>query len=244
MKDLNVVVYLDDLLVMGRDESEHLRNLDRVLQRLQENGLKVKKKSKCEFGKIQIEYLGYVLDGRGMYPSKDKVRAIHDAPAPTNVKELRAFLGLVNYYGRFVPQQSTVLAPLYRLLKDQTTWRWSKAEQDSFNKCKELLTSDKVLVHYDPNLPLTLACDASAYGIGAVIQHTTPNGEEHPVAYASRTLSPAEKKYSQIEKEALSLVYGVKKSHQYLWGRQFNLITDHRPLLMLTSAESTRDFQQ
>ena len=232
MKDLNVVVYLDDLLVMGKDDAQHLRNLDRVLQRLQENGLRVKK-SKCEFGRTRIEYLGHVLDEKGVYRSKDKVRAIHEAPAPTNVKELRAFLGLVNYYGRFVPQQSTVLAPLYRLLKEQTTWKWSKAEQDSFNKCKELLTSDKVLVHYDQDLPLTLACDASAYRIGAVIQHTTPNGEEHPIAYASRTLSPAEKKYSQIEKEALSLVYGVKKFHQYLWGRQFNLITDHRPLLTL-----------
>lgn len=232
MKELNVVVYLDDLLVMGRDESEHLKNLDRVLRCLQENGLRVKK-SKCEFGRTQIEYLGHVLDEKGVYPSEDKVRAIQDAPTPTNVKELRAFLGLVNYYGRFVPQQSTVLAPLYRLLKDQVTWRWNKAEQDSFNKCKELLTSDKVLVHYDQSLPLTLACDASAYGIGAVIQHTTPDGKEHPIAYASRTLSSAEKKYSQIEKEALSLVYGVKKFHQYLWGRQFNLVTDHRPLLTL-----------
>ncbi|CAL9702513.1 unnamed protein product [Knipowitschia caucasica] len=232
MRDLNVLVYLDDLLVMGRDETEHLLNLDRVLQRLQENGLRVKK-SKCDFGKTQIEYLGHMLDEKGVYPSKDKVRAVHDAPTPTNIKELRAFLGLVNYYGRFLPQQSTVLAPLYKLLKDQTKWRWSKVEQSAFDKCKEMLTGDKVLVHYDPSLPLSLACDASAYGIGAVIQHTTHDGQERPVAYASRTLSPAEKNYSQIEKEALSLVYGVKKFHQYLWGRKFNLITDHKPLLTL-----------
>uniref|UniRef100_A0AAV2KXD0 ribonuclease H n=1 Tax=Knipowitschia caucasica TaxID=637954 RepID=A0AAV2KXD0_KNICA len=232
MRDLNVLVYLDDLLVMGRDEAEHLLNLDRVLQRLQENGLRVKK-SKCDFGKTQIEYLGHMLDEKGVYPSKDKVRAVHDAPTPTNIKELRAFLGLVNYYGRFLPQQSTVLAPLYKLLKDQTKWRWSKVEQSAFDKCKEMLTGDKVLVHYDPSLPLSLACDASAYGIGAVIQQTTHDGQERPVAYASRTLSPAEKNYSQIEKEALSLVYGVKKFHQYLWGRKFNLITDHKPLLTL-----------
>ncbi len=112
-------------------------------------------------------------------------------------------------------------------------WQWGKKEQCAFNKCKELLTSDKVLVHYDPQLSLTLACDASAYGIGTVLQHTMPNGEEHPIAYASRTLSPAEKNYSQIEKEALSVIYGVKKFHQYLWGRSFNLMTDHRPLVTL-----------
>ncbi|KAJ7997984.1 hypothetical protein DPEC_G00217830 [Dallia pectoralis] len=110
MKDLNVVVYLDDLLVMGRDETEHLMNLDRVLQRLQENGLRVKK-AKCDFWKTQIEYLGHTLDGKGVYPSKDKVRAVHDAPTPTNIKELRAFLVLVNYYGRFFAAAKYCLDP-------------------------------------------------------------------------------------------------------------------------------------
>lgn len=106
-------------------------------------------------------------------------------------------------------------------------------EQRAFGKCKDLLTNDRILVHYDPSLPLTLACDPSAYGIGAVLQHTMPTGEERPVAYASRTLSPAEKKYSQIEKEGLALIFGVKKFHQYLWGRKFKMVTDHKPLLTL-----------
>ncbi|KAK9515825.1 hypothetical protein VZT92_026433 [Zoarces viviparus] len=229
MKGLPVVVFLDDLLIMGRTEKEHLHNLQKVLQRLQERV----KRSKCEFGKTRVEYLGHVLDEQGIHPSKDKVRAIQEAPAPTNVKELQAFLGLFNYYGRFVPQQSTVLAPLYRLLRGQVIWKWTEVEQVAFVKCKELLTSDRVLAHYDPSLPLTLACDASAYGIGAVIQHTMPDGVERPIAFASRTLSSAEKKYSQIEKEALGLIYGVKKFHQYLWGRHFNLVTDHKPLLIL-----------
>ena len=132
-----------------------------------------------------------------------------------------------------MPNQSTVLAPLYRLLKDQVEWEWKRPEQGAFDKCKELLISDKVLVHYDPDLPLTLACDSSAYGIGAVIQHEMPSGKKRPIAYASRTLAPAEKKYSQIEKEGLSLIFGVKKFHQYLWGRKFKLVTDHKPLLTL-----------
>nr|XP_055073117.1 uncharacterized protein K02A2.6-like [Misgurnus anguillicaudatus] len=232
MKDLDVVVYLDDLLVTGRTEQEHLLRLQAVLKRLQENGLRVKK-SKCEFGKKQIEYLGFVLDSKGLHPSPDKVTAIKDAPAPTCVKELRAFLGLVNYYGRFLPNQSTMAAPLYRLLRDNVTWEWKQSEQSAFEKCKDLLTDESVLVHYDPSLPLTLACDSSAYGIGAVLQHTMPTGEERPVAYASRTLAPAEKKYSQIEKEGLALIFGVKKFHQYLWGRKFKMVTDHKPLLTL-----------
>ncbi|XP_078253747.1 ER membrane protein complex subunit 2 isoform X1 [Rhinoraja longicauda] len=232
MKDLNVVVYLDDLLITGKTEREHLQNLHKVLQRLQESGLRVRD-AKCEFGKKQIEYLGHVLNSQGIQPSLEKVRAIKDAPAPTCVKELRAFLGLVNYYGRFMPNQSTVLASLYRLLKDQVSWEWKSREQKAFDKCKSLLTSDKILVHYDQKLPLTLACDSSAYGIGAVIQHKMPTGEERPIAFSSRTLSAAEKKYSQIEKEGLALIFGVKKFHQYLWGRKFKLVTDHKPLLTL-----------
>lgn len=209
MKDLNVVnVYLDNLLVTGKTEQEHLQKLQKVLQRLQESGLRVKK-SKCEFGKKQIEYSGHVLNSQGIHPSLDKVKVINDAPAPTCVKELRDFLGLVNYYERIImPNQNTVLSPLYRLLKDQMSWEWKRQEQKDFDKYKELLTSERILVHYDPNLPLTLDCDSSAYGIGAVIQHKMPTGEEHSIAFASRTLAPAEKKYSQIEKEGLALIFG------------------------------------
>ncbi|KAJ8352214.1 hypothetical protein SKAU_G00236900 [Synaphobranchus kaupii] len=146
MKDLPVVVFLDDLLVTGRTEKEHLDNLQKVLQRLQENGLRVKH-PKCEFAKTRIEYLGHVLDEHGIHPSKDKVRAIQEAPAPTNITELQAFLGLFNYYGRFVPQQSTVLAPLYKLLGPDVKWKWTGEQQAAFVKCKELLTSDQVLAH-------------------------------------------------------------------------------------------------
>lgn len=120
MKDLPVVVFLDDLLITGRSEEDHLFNPERVLRRLQENGLWVKC-SKCEFCKTQLEYLGYILDERGIYPAEDKVRAIQEAPVPTNVKEHQAFLGLYNYYGKSLSQQSTVMAPLYRLLREKVT---------------------------------------------------------------------------------------------------------------------------
>ena len=107
---------------------------------------------------------------------------------------------------------------------------WDAKCAKAFAEAKKVLTSSDVLVHYDPSLPITLAGDASAYGVGAVISHTFPDGSERPIAFASRSLSASEKNYAQLEKEALSLVFGVKKFHQYLYGRRFTLVTDHKPL--------------
>ena len=137
----------------------------------------------------------------------DKIKAVEDAPTPTNVMELKSYLGLLTYYGKFLPNLATRLAPLYKLLGKKTTWRW-RAEQDkAFQESKQLLTSSPLLVHFDS---LVLACDASAYGIGAVLAHRLPDGAEKPIGYASRTLNPAERNYSQLEKEGLSCVFGIK----------------------------------
>jgi len=118
---------------------------------------------------------------------------------------------MVQYYAKFLPDLATQLAPLHRLLEKEVKWSWGAEEEASFRVMKEKLLQDKVLVHYDPDLPLVLATDSSSYGLGAVLSHCTPEGEEPPIAYASHSLSETEKKYSQIEKEALSLVWGVKK---------------------------------
>ena len=126
-----------------------------------------------------------------------------------------------------------MLAPLYHLLRKHASWRWSTAERDAFQASKDLLSSSSLLVHFDPQVPLTLACDASAYGVGAVLSHRWPDGSERPIAYASRSLSDTERNYSQLEKEALALVYGVKHFHAYLFGHSFELVTDHQPLLAL-----------
>ena len=155
---------------------------------------------------------------------------VQKAPPPQNVQELRSFLGLVHYYGKFLPDFSTLLQPLNGLLKEDHQWVWSPKCTEAFQAAKELLSSAPVLAHYDPSLPLKMAGDASAYGIGAVISHVFADGKERPVAYASRTLSASERNYSQIEKEALALVFGVQKFHTYLYGRKFTLVTDHKPL--------------
>ncbi len=128
---------------------------------------------------------------------------------------------------------SSIIRLLNSLLKKEVQWRWTKECEESFKKAKEQLVSSQVLVHYDPKLPIVLAGDAWAYGIGAAISHTTPDGQEHPIAYASRTLSKAEQNYSQVEKEALSLMFGIRKLHCYLYGRHYTLETDHKPLMTI-----------
>ena len=225
----HVCVYLDDILVTGSTAEEHLRTLEEVLTRLDQAGVRLKR-SKCEFLLESVEYLGHRISTHGLQPTDSKVKALKEAPAPTNVSQLKSFLGLLNYYGRFVPNLSTVLAPLHRLLEKRTSWTWGTEQQQAFDRVKALLTSDTVLAHYDPTRPLLLACDASPYGIGAVLSHTFEDGSERPVAYASRTLGPAEKRYSQLDKEGLAIVFGVKRFHQYLAGRHFTILSDHKPL--------------
>ena len=187
-----VVVYIDDVLITGPDESGHIAALEEVLRRMEQAGLRLSK-GKCLFMAPSVEYLGYKIDAEGLHPLPEKVRAIERAPKPRNTTELKAYLGLLTYYGRFLPNLSTVLSPLYRLLRQDVCWRWTSKQQRVFTRSKQLLTSAKVLVHYDPRLDLVVAGDASAYRIGAVLSHKMPNGEERPVAFASRTLSSAER---------------------------------------------------
>lgn len=221
--------YIDDILITGDDDVEHLEILAKVLQRLAEHGIQIKLK-KCKFMADSVEYLGHRIDAQGIHALPDKLEAISKAPVPKNVGELRSFLGLLNYYRKFLPNLATILNPLNELLQVKRKWKWSKDCTVAFQKAKELLTTSNVLIHYDPTLPVRMAADASAYGIGAVISHVLLNGEEKPIAFASRTLSASERNYAQLEKEALALVFGVRRFHQYLYGRKFTMVTDHRPL--------------
>ena len=229
-----VCVYIDDILITGRDEQEHLAHLEEVLRRLKEAGMRLKSE-KCEYLLPSVDYLGHTISKEGLRTSDVKVQAIIQAPAPKDVAELRSFLGLVNYYGKFLPDLATVLSPLYLLLQKKQKWIWTSDQEAAFGKVKDLLKSSRVLVHFDGTLPLTLSCDASPYGVGAVLSHIMANGEERPIAFASRTLTASERAYSQLDKEALAIVYGVKKYHQYLYGRQFQLKTDHKPLIHIFS---------
>ena len=228
-------VYLDDILITGTTQEEHLHNLDQVLNRLQTAGLRLKNK-KCSFMLPSVECLGHVIDLVGLHPTQAKVKAIQEAPTPKNVAELHSFLGLINYYGKFLPNLSATLAPLYKLLKQNTRWCWEQPQIAAFQEAKDALQSSTLLVHYDSTKPITLACDASRYGIGAVLSHKYEDGSEKPIGFASRTLSPAEKHYSQLDKEALAIIFGIKKFHDYLQGHHFTIYSNHQPLQYLFGA--------
>ena len=236
-KDLpGVAVYLDDILVSGKNEKDHLFNLKCLLQRLSEHGLRCRKE-KCEFAKPSVEYLGHVLSQQGISKGT-KVDAVLKMPAPKDVSTLRSFLGSVQFYGKFLPSCfSTDAAPLYKLLRRDVSWKWGPTEAKAFNTLKELLSSDSLLIHFDPSLPIGIACDASSVGIGATLFHRFSNGDEKPIANVSKLLTASQRNYSQIQKEALSIIFALKKFYQYLYGRSFIIVTDHKPLLTLFASD-------
>ena len=191
------------------------------------------KKEKCAFRKKSCTYLGHVIGAEGIHHMEDKVRAVLNAPAPQNVQELRSYFGLIHYYHNLLCNLSTLLAPLHEMTRQNTKWKWGPTQQKAFDESKALLVSSDVLVHSNPELPIILSNDASPYGIGSVLSHRLPDGSDKPIAYESRSLSTAEKKYAPLEKEALSLVFVISKFHKYLYGRDFVLQTDHLPLIGL-----------
>ena len=158
----HVCVYLDDILVTDSSEREHLDNLAEVLKRLESVGMRLKR-SKCEFMLPSVEYLGHKISDKGLQPTEGKIKAIVEAPAPQNVSQLKAFLGMLNYYAKFLPNISSRLAPLYKLLQKAVVWSWGAKQQRAFKEAKNALTLAEVLVHYDPTKQLRLSCDASPY---------------------------------------------------------------------------------
>ena len=153
-----VSVYIDDILVTGKTKDEHFRNLESAMTRLEEAGLRLRRE-KCAFLLPSVVYLGYKISAQGIQPTEEKVKAVQNAPSPRDVSQLKSFIGLVNYYGKFLPNLPNVLAPLYRLIQKETRWSWGDEQQQAFEQVKKLLTSNCLLVHFDPNKELILACD-------------------------------------------------------------------------------------
>lgn len=224
--------FLDDIIIGGKTKEECLQRTRDVLTRLQNYGFTLRIE-KCKFLMTQLKYLGLILDSTGLKPDPNKIEAVENLPEPTNVSELRSFLGAINWYRKFIPQMSNLQAPLDELLKKDVKFEWNEKCRQSFVKFKEILKSDLALTHYDPKLPIIVSADASGLGIGAAIQHKMKDGTIKTIAHAARSLNSAEKAYGQIEREALALIFAVKKFHRYIYGRKFTLKTDHKPLLSI-----------
>ena len=228
----NCVVYLDDILVFGKDIAEHNANLQAVLQRLHEAGLRLKP-VKCHLACEQVVYLGHVVSAAGIQTDPKKLGAVERYPKPRNVKALRSFLGLASYYRRFVPKFAATAGPLHLLTKKDVMFVWTPQCQLAFEELKRLLTSAPVLAYPQFDRHFILETDASAAGLGAVLAQNQDDHSTRPIAYASRTLQPHEKRYGATEMEGLGIVWAIKYFRPYLYGHPCEVYTDHSALTSL-----------
>jgi hypothetical protein len=231
--DQFVVIYLDDILIYSKTEQEHLQHVQQVLDILRKHQLYAKL-SKCEFFQRRVEYLGHYISDQGVAVDDRKVAAIKEWPAPSNVSEVRSFLGLANYYRKFVKGFSGIAAALTALLHKDKPFKWDHEEKDAFNRLKQQLTEAPVLLLPDPTKSFVVTTDASDFAIGAVLSQNQGRGEQ-PIAYESRKMSPAELNYPVHEKELLAIVHALRTWRTYLEGQKFTIVTDHASLEYIKS---------
>ncbi|XP_036150440.1 uncharacterized protein K02A2.6-like [Monomorium pharaonis] len=227
----SVIPYLENIYVTGKSDEEHFENLHKVCKRLQECGLRVNK-NKCFFMKDKLEVLSFVIDKEGLHKAESKIKAMTNAPRPTNTKELESFLELINFYARFLQNRSDQLKLLYEASRKEK-FEWNDKCTKAFNWVKKELTSHKVLVNYDPKQTIILACDASDYGLSAILSHRYSNGEERPIAFASKKIPKHELNRKILDKEAMAIVFGCKRFYQFIFGKEFILRTNNKALQLI-----------
>lgn len=228
----NTYGFIDDMICAGKDEEDHKTQLFETLKRIQDYGFKLRH-DKCKFGVSFVDFCGHVIDQHGIKPHPGKIESLQCLPAPQNVKEVRSFLGAVNYYGKFIHGMKELREPLDELLKKDCKFEWKQKHNKAFNDIKAVLSSDLCLTHFDPQKEVVLATDASEYGMGAALMHEFDDGSLHPIMHFSATFNAAERNYPQMHKEARALVFGLKKAHYYIAGRRFKIHIDHKPLLAI-----------
>jgi hypothetical protein len=225
-----VFIYLDDILVASPDPVVHRSHLQAVLQRLREYGL-VLNLDKCELGRQSVEFLGHRITAGGVEPLLKHVAAVKEYPQPSDVKGLQSFLGLVNFYRRFIPAAAQILRPLTDALRGPNKSRlsWTPDMENAFLRAKQAVCTATMLAHPDPAAPLSLAVDASDSHVGGVLQQMTSNGPQ-PLSFFSAKLSPAERKYSAFDRELLAAYLAVRHFRFLLEAKEFYILTDHKPL--------------
>lgn len=230
------MVYLDDIIIISSTFEEHLAHLRTVFQRLQSANLQLNP-DKCEFCRTELKYLGHVISREGIHTDPDKIRAVKEYAPPTTIKEIRRFIGFASWYRRFVPNFSKIVIPLTHLTKKNIKFHWDDEQETAFRTLQNKLIEAPILCCPDFKQRFYLQTDASNEGLGVVLYQII-EGKEVVVAYGSRTLNEAEKKYSVTEKECLAVVWGIFKMRPYLEGYQFTVITDHQALKWLHALEN------
>jgi len=223
------VNYIDDILIFSRDFTEHISHLSKLLKAITEEGFRLKF-SKCTFAADSVKYLGHIIRNNSVSPLKDNVISIKKFPIPKTKKNVRQFLGKINFYGKYVPNISIVLDPLHNLLRKDQKFNWSEQCQKAFDNTKTLLCSQPILTIFDPKLPVCIYTDASLQGIGAVLKQTQMNKEEKPVAYFSKKLNETQKRKQAIYIECLAIKEAIKYWQHWLIGKKFTVFSDHKPL--------------
>jgi 8-oxo-dGTP pyrophosphatase MutT (NUDIX family)/predicted aspartyl protease len=237
IKEQFVLVYLDDVIIYSKTFKEHIQHLTEVLTRIRKANLRLKAE-KCYFAATELQFLGHVVGKEGVKPDPEKVDKMVNYPEPKNIRELRGVLGLFSYYRRFIKDFAQLADPLYKLLKKDTVYEWTDLQQQAFENLREKLTQAPVVQYPDFNRPFLLYTDASQIGIGAVLAQKDNDKHEYVIAYASRTLNPAERNYGITELECLAIVWAVKYFRHYLYGSKFTIITDHTALKWLLNSTS------
>ena len=233
-------VYLDDVIVFSKTFEEHIDHLDKVLTRLEQVGLKAKL-AKCSFCKKEVKYLGHIVSDEGVKVDPEKTDTVLQAPAPSNKRELRSFLGLLNYYRKFIEDYAAIAAPLSRLTGTKTAWEWGTTEQGAFDELKDRMVKAPVLAYPHPTRPTKLRTDASGHTIAGVLQQQQEDGTWRPIAFWSRSMRAAEKGYAATAREGLAAVEMVKHFRPYLEGRKFDLESDAKALTSIINNDDSSD---
>ena len=230
-----VFVYLDDILVSSTSAEQHMLHLREVFHRLSTHGLVINV-SKCQFRATTIDYLGHQITSQGAIPLPAKVEAIRTFARPTTIKGLKQFVGMFNFYHRFVPNAAHIMRPIYDALAGKPmTLKWSDELDEAFTTAKEALAQATMLVHPHADKPTALTVDASGTAVGAVLEQNSDGSDWKPVAFFSRKLRPAEQNYSAFDRELLAAYLAIRHFRYFPEGRSFTLFTDHKPLTFAIS---------
>ena len=231
---------VDDILVFGETQEQHDKRLIAVLERLADANVTLNL-VKCKFSTDKVEFLGHVIGKDGVQIDPTKVEAVTQMGEPTDFAQLRQFLGMVNQVGKYIPNLADITKPLRDLLSKNNAWLWTEVQQKAFDDVKKALVSAPTLALYDPSKETRVTSDASSFGLGTVLTQAQEDGGWKPVAYISRSLTPTEQRYAQVEKEALAVTWACERLSDYLIGKPFHIESDHKPLVPLLGSKNLNE---